>query len=143
RWRAAHPHVTEHAGRDPSAGGDHGRAHKDSLVGNVAARLHIREAQDERNYDSCASNYQRFAAYADKIARAGFEPRAEKHEDSANFGNGMNRVGWDNPTQRVRSETDTGKNFAQHCGKVQALEYFSDHLGTYKDGKKLKQQLFR
>src|SRR5205814_195312 len=55
----------------------------------------------------------------------------------------MNRVGWDNPTQRVRSETDTGKNFAQHCGKVQALEYFSDHLGTYKDGKKLKQQLFR
>src|SRR5438132_7986961 len=55
----------------------------------------------------------------------------------------MNRVGWDNPTQRVRSETDTGKNFAQHCGKVQALEYFSDYLGTYKDGKKLKQQLFR
>src|SRR5207253_9821745 len=48
-----------------------------------------------------------------------------------------------NPTHRLRCETDTGNNFAQHCRKVQALEYSSDHLGTYKEGKKLKHQLFR
>src|SRR3954469_17777683 len=90
--------ISEHARGNAYAGCNHGGADENSLGAHVAAKFHVDESQDERNYNAARSDQQGFPPQANEIARTGLQSGAEQHENRANLRDGINRVTGNDPS---------------------------------------------
>lgn len=135
-----HVQVGKHAGGNGHASGYHGGGHKHGFVAGFAAQAHVEEAEHKGSNHPSHRHAQCLPAYAHQILRPGFQAGGKKHEDGANFGEGVNIFAGSDEAGGMGPENHSGQDFAQHGGQRKALEQLAKNLRPDKNGEQLQQQ---
>ena len=69
-------------------------------------------------------------SYANQVSRAGFKACMEQDEDRANLRDRFRKAGGMDPAESKRTDDRAREDFSEHCRKLEALENFSDDLGS-------------